>query len=206
MTRDVATEADTGSRARHTRARITTAARELISESGFEAISIEDVAERARIGRSTFYLHFASRAELANAIAVDELATLTDFWIELAHIDPADPREVRDWLDRLVERWRGNRSLTVISIEYRTDQRKLAAELVDVQFSAAESFLDELRRLGCKPSPLAIEEVRIGFMLLARFLYLHVSMDVPFERESLDVLARHLSDAMARSRDPESPV
>ncbi|UJA19041.1 TetR/AcrR family transcriptional regulator [Thermoleophilia bacterium SCSIO 60948] len=206
MTRGTATEADAGARARQTRKRITAAARELIAESGFEAMSIEDVAERARIGRSTFYLHFASRAELANAIAVDELATLTDLWIELANIDPANTAEVRRWLDRIVERWQGNSSLTVISIEYRTDQRKLAAELVDVQFMAAEAFLAETRRLGHEPSPLAIEEVRIGFMLLARFLYLHVSMNVPFENESLDVLTRHLADAMARARDPEPAV
>lgn len=203
MTRGTATEADAGARARQTRRRITTAARELIAESGFEAMSIEDVAERAAIGRSTFYLHFASRAELANAIAVDELAMLTDLWIELANIDPANTSEIRLWLDRIVEHWQGNSNLTVISIEYRTDQRKLAAELVDVQFSAAESFLAEMRRLGHKPSPLAIEEVRIGVMLLARFLYLHVSMNVPFENESLDVITRHLADAMARARDPE---
>lgn len=37
---------------------------ELIRERGYEKVSIRDIAERADVGRSTFYTHFASKEDL----------------------------------------------------------------------------------------------------------------------------------------------
>ena len=200
MTRSDVVEGRAGRRAHHTRQRILRAARELITESGLERVRIEEIAERAKVGRSTFYLHFGSRAELANAIAIDEMETLTALWTELAGIDPADLAEVRGWLDRLIELWEANRNLTVISIEYRTDQRKLAAEMVDVQFTAANAFIEEMGRLGFEPAPSAIEEIRLAFLVAARFLYLHVSMQVPYEDGAVDAVAEHVRFSLMRAR------
>src|SRR5690242_18297174 len=37
---------------------------ELIHERGWDAITVQDVCERADVGRSTFYVHFADKEEL----------------------------------------------------------------------------------------------------------------------------------------------
>src|SRR5215207_5486738 len=37
---------------------------ELISARGYDAITIQDIADRANIGRTTFYLHYNSKDEL----------------------------------------------------------------------------------------------------------------------------------------------
>ena len=37
---------------------------ELITERGYDAITIQDIVDRANIGRTTFYLHYNSKDEL----------------------------------------------------------------------------------------------------------------------------------------------
>ena len=51
-------------RVRRTQEAIRTAFRELFFAHGFDAISIADIAERADVGRSTFYKHFESKDDL----------------------------------------------------------------------------------------------------------------------------------------------
>jgi AcrR family transcriptional regulator len=55
-------------RGRRTRTRLVAAARALLEESGFEALTMATVAERAGVSRAAVYLHFASRGELIGAV------------------------------------------------------------------------------------------------------------------------------------------
>jgi len=45
---------------------------ELIQEKGYEAITIQDIADRAMINRNTFYLHYVNKPDLLNT-CMDEL-------------------------------------------------------------------------------------------------------------------------------------
>jgi AcrR family transcriptional regulator len=57
-------------RARRTRAAIVTAFNELLFVKGYDAITPREVAERADIGRSTFYEHYSSKTDvLAQSLA-----------------------------------------------------------------------------------------------------------------------------------------
>ena len=60
---------------------------ELIQERGWDAITVQDVCERADVGRSTFYVHFADKEELLIA----GFAELRKHLREIAVADPSKP-------------------------------------------------------------------------------------------------------------------
>jgi AcrR family transcriptional regulator len=51
-------------RVRRTRAALREAIKDLIVERGWDGFSVQDLCERADVGRSTFYLHFADKEEV----------------------------------------------------------------------------------------------------------------------------------------------
>ena len=55
---------NTDRRVQRTRELLQKALIELISESGYDAIKIQDIVDRANVGRTTFYLHYNSKDEL----------------------------------------------------------------------------------------------------------------------------------------------
>jgi len=56
--------AKTDRRVQRTRELLQKALIELISERGYDAITIQDLVDRANVGRTTFYLHYSSKDEL----------------------------------------------------------------------------------------------------------------------------------------------
>jgi AcrR family transcriptional regulator len=78
-------------RIKRTRKLVRDALVELIDERGFDAITVQDIAERAMINRATFYRHFTDKYELLERC-------MDDVWDELvARLDPPlrDPRRVK---------------------------------------------------------------------------------------------------------------
>lgn len=61
-------------RVRRTRAALQQALLSLMVEKGYDAITVQDLIERADIGRSTFYAHFSDKPDLLQ----DSLAQLRD--------------------------------------------------------------------------------------------------------------------------------
>ena len=55
---------------------------ELIAERGYDAITIQDIVDRANIGRTTFYLHYSSKDELFMSC---HEAIVSQFHIGLLH-------------------------------------------------------------------------------------------------------------------------
>ena len=54
----------TDRRVERTRELLQKALIELIAERGYDAITIQDIVDRANVGRTTFYLHYNSKDEL----------------------------------------------------------------------------------------------------------------------------------------------
>src|SRR4051812_21114936 len=63
------------------------AAREAFTEAGRSA-SLEDIARRAGVGIGTLYRHFPTRADLVQAIYVDEVEALSRSATELSQLEP----------------------------------------------------------------------------------------------------------------------
>ena len=49
----------------------------LMKENRFEAITIQDIADRADVNRGTIYLHFADKYDLLDKLVAEKLAELT---------------------------------------------------------------------------------------------------------------------------------
>jgi AcrR family transcriptional regulator len=62
---------------RQARRRIIEAARELFLERGFDGVSVGDIAERAEVGRTTFFRHFGDKQEVVFANEQELLDTIT---------------------------------------------------------------------------------------------------------------------------------
>jgi AcrR family transcriptional regulator len=62
---------------RQARQRIIDAARELFRERGFDGVSVGDIAERAEVGRTTFFRHFGDKQEVVFANEQELLDTIT---------------------------------------------------------------------------------------------------------------------------------
>ncbi|MFI6481897.1 TetR/AcrR family transcriptional regulator [Nonomuraea sp. NPDC050663] len=68
------------------------AAGELLVRHGYRRVTVEDIANRARVGKGTVYLHWRTKVELFEALM---LRTSIDFIEELADLLRADPTQVR---------------------------------------------------------------------------------------------------------------
>lgn len=62
----------------HQRQRITTALAEVVSEKGFEAVTVGDVVKRAGIARNTFYENFSSKEDCFLAAQEQAMSTVLE--------------------------------------------------------------------------------------------------------------------------------
>ncbi|MDQ6661146.1 MAG: TetR/AcrR family transcriptional regulator [Chloroflexota bacterium] len=92
-----------------TREHLLTAAKELLWERGYEAMSPRSVQERSRAGQGSFYHHFASKADLATT-ALDEVADeMREAFNAVLHTSKPPLERVREYLRLPREALRGCR-------------------------------------------------------------------------------------------------
>ncbi|MHA6628090.1 TetR/AcrR family transcriptional regulator [Pseudonocardia sichuanensis] len=85
-------------RSRRTRQALLAATRQILEEEGFEALTMAAIAERAGVTRRSAYLHFASRAEVVDALFayVAETEGLQDS-VERVWVAPDAVAALREW-------------------------------------------------------------------------------------------------------------
>jgi AcrR family transcriptional regulator len=79
-------------RKRRTRRLLLDTTRKLLLERGYGAVTVQDITDRADLGRGTFYVHFKDKEEIIWAI-IQEMVDTLDAQIEA--INPGRPLEQR---------------------------------------------------------------------------------------------------------------
>ncbi|MGX7728813.1 TetR/AcrR family transcriptional regulator [Rhodococcus sp. 2H158] len=84
-----------------------TKALELFGTKGYAATTIDDIATAAGSTRTTFYLHFSSKAEVMSALLtkVDAILTTADDPTLTAVVASGSRDRIQEWLDRKFSQW-----------------------------------------------------------------------------------------------------
>jgi len=164
-----------------TRQRLADAAFAEFEERGYAACTIDDVARRAGTSRATFYVHYASKAELAEGLWDVTRLSLIALYRELARYPRRDRATVEGWMAKTFD-------------FYATHRRRLLAvhEAIALEPLLAEVYHERTREVANLVAPLILERTagvsahfRASLLTVQheRFCYLWILRGVPFDRD-----------------------
>ncbi len=122
---------------------------ELFGTKGYLATTIDDIATAAGSTRTTFYLHFSSKAEVMSALLTKAEAILTAASDPpLTEVVASGSRElIRGWLDRKFSQWDEIKPYLVASYE-ASHEPDVAAQAERWFEGTVEHMTDGLDRAG----------------------------------------------------------
>lgn len=97
-----------------THKKIIDAAYAAFTENSYAASSVDDIAGRAGVSRTTFYRHFDGKWDVAVAMFAVIMPTVDERWQELADFVEPSERQIAGWLDRMLQLLSDNRALVAI--------------------------------------------------------------------------------------------
>jgi AcrR family transcriptional regulator len=133
------------------------AGREAFTEADRSA-SLEDIARRAGVGIGTLYRHFPTRADLVQAIYVDEVEALSRSAEELATLEPWEA--LTSWLHRFVGYVATKQALTdeLFAVD-DAERRAVFAGCRAMLYAAGDPLLRRAQHAGIVRPDVTIEEV-----------------------------------------------
>ncbi len=143
----------------------------LIEERGFDAITVGDIAERAMVNRTTFYLHYQDKYDLVTSIfreAIDELSKSLGMPQEgPGRVDPEHPPQV--WVklfEHFAEHARMYRTMLGKhgSPWFKAHLYEYIADLAQKRLQASRQ-LPNLYRMPAEAAIAAVSNVFIGMVI-----------------------------------------
>lgn len=126
-------------RVQRTRRNLQAALLALVAERGYEAVTVQDIAERADVGRATFYLHYTDKEQLMLDCVDQVLEELTDHFAVQSTDDFLDAGRVLG--QRAFEHAQANRTVYQALLG-----RQVGAQLVTrMQDRVAQIIMEQLR-------------------------------------------------------------
>ena len=131
-------EKKTDRRIQRTRQSLRAALMELIEEKNYDALSIEEITERANVGRTTFYLHYKDKEDLL----MEEFSTIL---YERAMVLSEIPFSV--WLPFSEEDLEKNRSLQPLFLVFEHIQNNSKLYYLLLQSSNSSKIIERIRKV-----------------------------------------------------------
>lgn len=186
--------------------RILDTAKDLLLRWGYRRVTIDEIADRAGVGKGTVYLHWRTRDQIFLAAAMREAGEMTG---AVAAAMAADPAEIR--LDRYMRRYFiETMARPVLRAVFTRDGDTLGKLLAVPAFrtmdqadlAATRTYLDVLAgagllRAGLRPADLdyPLRAIVYGFFALDPFL-------APDSDLTVESKADHLADTLRRTFGP----
>jgi len=154
-----------------TKARLVDAAIELFERKGFVSVSVDDIAKAAGVARTTFYLYFPAKIDLANEIGLSVFELHAEHFRTLAHL-PATEASARRWLRTHLDLISRNSARIDVSTQANVSDPKLGQDLWDVYEELAVEILGSRGAMPPRELAKAVGRVRGLLMMLDRFAFL----------------------------------
>lgn len=132
-----------------TRSRLLETGLGLFEARGYAATTIDDIAAGAGATRATFYLHFASKAELMSLLVrrIDDLFTATDQPPLPSIIEAGDALLLAGWIDRKLSQWSDIRPY-LVAVYQAASEPEIAAIVDEWHDGTIEQMTSALDRAG----------------------------------------------------------
>ncbi len=152
-------------RVERTRQALTTAMMELVAEKGYYAVSVQEIAERANVGRTTFYAHFSSKEAL---LLSAHFADVGDLVPETFNLEDMIAEDASETLVTLFDRMFQARPL-FFELMHGADmslfQREVRARYAErVEKSLRSAFAEERSKIPLPMLANYLASSQIGFV------------------------------------------
>jgi AcrR family transcriptional regulator len=111
----------------------------MFSERGYGATTVDDIVKAAGAGRATFYLHFASKADVMAAIYESLMPATAEYWRNLDR-SLGSREALRSWLEQAIDWWAEHREILPALHEAAAVDREIAAK----QYAGLRRLTEEL--------------------------------------------------------------
>jgi len=163
-------------RGQATLARLLDAGAEVFAARGFHAARVDDVVKAAKTSHGTFYLYFANKEELFQALAAEAAEELGSLAGGLGRLTPdAEGREaLRSWIDAFADLFERYGAVLQAWIEAETDEMSVGVLGTDVMGRLAASVAERIEQSDVHDVDPGVASLAVVAMV-ERFLYLRAS-------------------------------
>lgn len=171
---------------------------EVFARRGFHAARVDDIVKAAKTSHGTFYLYFANKEDLFQALVADiaeEMRGLADSLGSLS-AGPDGKAELRSWLERFTSLYEHYGPILRTWTEAEIDQNELGRIGTDLLGDLALALSERIAASGARDVDPAIAGLALVAMT-ERFKYFVLSGQVNADRvEMLDILTAVMHDAL----------